>query len=462
MRKLSIGLCSVVALATLNACDLEIGDLNNPSLDELQDTPTVASINAASIGIMAGHRAGMAAANGYVLQLGVLGREAYNFDTADPRFCSELLTGDLAKGSPFGGNFWVAPYANIRQANIVVKGVDKVAAFTPEQRSAIKGYARTFIALDLLRVINTRDTIGAVIDTDRELSAPLAPIAEKADVFAAINNYLDMAKADLMAGGMAFPFTLPSGFAGFNTPANFLKFNRAIRARVALYSGNPAAALTALSESFLNASPAALTDLNVGPSMVFSANAGDTRNLLTNVNIWVHPDQVADAKMNAAGTGPDARLGRKTVVPTATPTSGTGCGATSNRKYTPLYSAATSAVPLIRNEELILLRAEARFKTGLKAEAVADLNTVRQLSGSLAALDPATITDAEVVNEILYNRRYSLMFEGGHRFLDARRFDRISDLKLAASNHVFNLRFPIPQGECDARPGEPKCLIGSK
>ncbi|MBK7534336.1 MAG: RagB/SusD family nutrient uptake outer membrane protein [Myxococcales bacterium] len=471
MRKLSIGLCSVVALATLNACDFEIGDLNNPSLDELEDSPTLASISAACAGIMAGHRGNLAAANGYISLLGILGRESYNFDGADPRYFGEMLTGALAKGSPFGGNFWAGPYANIRLANIVIKGVDKVAAYSAEERSAIKGYARTFIAMDLLRVINTRDTIGAVVDTDKELGAPLAPIVDKPVVYAAINSYLDMAKADLMGGGMAFPFTVPSGFSAFGTPASFLRFNRAMRARVALYADDAAGALTALGESFLKADlPAGmqltLADLNIGPTMVFSANANDTANGLTNRNIWAHPDLVIDAKMNGSAT--DLRLARKTFVPTTAPTSGTAGGVSSNRKFAALSTSSTataitptSPIALIRNEELILLRAEARFKTGAKALAVQDLNVVRTLSGGLAAL-AEDIPDAEVTNEILYNRRYSLMFEGGHRWIDARRFNRVADLKPALPNHVVNLRFPIPQAECDARKNEPKCNITSQ
>ena len=71
------------------------------------------------------------------------------------------------------------------------------------------------------------------------------------------------------------------------------------------------------------------------------------------------------------------------------------------------------------------------------------------------------ITDAEVTNEILYNRRYSLMFEGGHRWIDTRRLGRIMDLPLDKTDHRRNLRYPIPQGECDARPGEAACTINS-
>jgi hypothetical protein len=56
----------------------------------------------------------------------------------------------------------------------------------------------------------------------------------------------------LAAGGGAFPFALPSGFTGFETPATFVLFNRALRARVAVYTGDYAGALTALAGSFLN------------------------------------------------------------------------------------------------------------------------------------------------------------------------------------------------------------------
>lgn len=454
MRKFSLGFFAALALS-MSACDFEIGDLNNPSLEDLENAPTQASVNVACTSLIAGHRAGMAAANGFLVQLGMLGREAYNFDGADPRFFNELLVGTLAKGSPFGGAFWTGPYANIRLANIVVKGVDKVAAYSTEQRSAIKGYARTFIALELLRVIVTRDTIGAVVDTDKELGEPLGPVVSKAETYAAIAKYLDDAKVDLLAGGTAvFPFPVTAGFAGFDTPANFLKFNRAMRARAAIYIGDNAKALEALGESFLNEAATTQAQLDVGPFFVFSANAGDTQNLLTNRNIFAHPSLVTDAQVN--GTTPDARLTRKTRVVSPV---GSGGGVSSDRKFN-AYQAATSSIPIIRNEELILLRAEARAKLGMKDQAIADLNLVRTISGSLAPL-ANTITDAEVTNEILYNRRYSLMFEGGHRWIDTRRFGRITDLPLDKTDHRRNVRYPIPQGECDARPGEQACTIGS-
>ncbi len=227
---------TLVLCAAVAGCNLDIGDLNNPSIDELQDHPTAPLVESAATGLLIGNRGNMAAANGYVVQLGILGREAYNFDQADPRYITELLQGPLSAGSPFGGNFWLLPYTNIRLSNVVLGAVDKVAELTAEDRAAIKGFAKTMQALDLLEVIVTHDTNGGVIDTDKPLDGPLGAIVDKPAVYAKIASLLDDATVDLDAAGATFPFALSSGFTGFDTPATFRTFNRAIRARVAIYT----------------------------------------------------------------------------------------------------------------------------------------------------------------------------------------------------------------------------------
>lgn len=454
---------SLLALAALqaSACDFNVGDLNNPGLSELENQPTRALVSSAATGLLLGHRVGIAAANGYISQLGILGREAYNFDPADPRYIGEVLAGSLQPSSPFGGGLWAGPYANIRQANIILKSVDKVADYSEAEKSAVRGFAHTMIALDLLRVIVTRDTIGAVIDTDKPFDpdVEIGPMVTRAEVYTRIKELLEMAKPELMAGGAAFPFPMTSGFGSsavpstnFSNPVGFLKVNRAYLARAALYTEDNAGVLAALAESFINAPVNTQAQLDVGPVLVFSANTGDLTNALINRNIFAHPKLVTDAQ-----TG-DSRVTRKIItLPPAN--AGSSQGLSSNFKFT-LYPSSASSVPLIRNEELILMRAEAQAKLGMKTEAIGDLNIVRQTSGSLPAL-LTTITDAEVTNEILYNRRYSLMFEGGHRWIDIRRFNLPTAQFLDKPEHKFNVRFPIPQGECDARPGEPACAKSS-
>lgn len=446
-------LAATLALIPVTACELDVPDLNNPGLEELETNPTVPSVSAACTGLLIGSRRNHAQANGYVAQLGILGREAYNFDKADPRFINELLKGGLSQGSPFGGNFWTGPYANIRLANIIQRAVDKVADFSDKEKAAIKGYTQTIEATDLLEVVSTRDTIGGVIDTDRPLDAGLGAIVSKAEMLAEIAKQLDEGAAALAMGGDAFPFELSSGYAGFDKPATFVKFNRAIRARVAVYQKDYGAALTALQGSFLDDTAASADDLNVGVYWAYSTGSGDQVNNLINPAIFAHPSFAADAQSN--GGTKDARLTRKTRT---VMTPGSGQGLTSNLKYT-IYSAPDSSVAIIRNEELLLLRAEARFFTTGAGGALADLNLVRSVSGGLTPLvgplDAAAFTTA-----LLYERRYSLAFEG-HRWIDVRRLDRIGDLPKDMPDHVINVRYPIPLAECDARKGEPACAITS-
>lgn len=446
-------IAAALSLLPLTACDLEVPDLNNPGLEDLQENPTRAGVSAACTGLLIGNRRNRAQANGYVAQLGILGREAYNFDQADPRFIGELLKGPLQGGSPFGGNFWTAPYANIRLANIVQTAVERVADFSPAEKAAIRGFSKTVEATDLLEVAVTRDTIGGVIDTDRALDGGLGAIVGKDQMFAEIVKLLDEAHADLGMGGDEFPFALSSGYGGFDDPPGYARYNRAIRARVAVYLKDYAAANTALAASFLDDTVASVDELDLGVYHTYSTASGDQVNNLINPNLFAHPSFRTDAQMN--GMNRDQRFTRKTRTVAM---GGSAQGLSSDLKYT-IYGNNQAPVPIIRNEELLLLRSEARFFTGNTAGAMADLNLVRTVSGSLQPI--AGIPNmTDYVTALLYERRYSLAFEG-HRWIDARRLDRVMDLPLDMPDHVRNVRFPLPRAECDARPGEPACMQSS-
>ena len=227
-------LCLGVSLAALSACDLDVTDLNNPPIDDLTTNPTRENVNAAVVGLIIGQRGNVAAANGFVTQLGILGREAYNFDGADPRYVGELLGGPLQKGSPFGGNFWGGQYANLKLAALVLAGAETAAGYSAMERAAVRGFTHTIMALDLLQVIVTPTAPGVIAVTD-DINM-LSPIVSKDIVYTEINRLLDAGANELGMAGLTFPFKLPSGYAGFTTPANFLKFNRALRARVAVYT----------------------------------------------------------------------------------------------------------------------------------------------------------------------------------------------------------------------------------
>jgi starch-binding outer membrane protein, SusD/RagB family len=442
---------SMTALTLAGCGDLTVPDYNNPSIEALQGNPTPTTIAQAAQGMIIGSRTYMGTQNGYVSLLGILGRESYNFDPADPRFVTEMLIGPLDPGSPaFGANLYAFFYRNIRLGNTLLTAVDQVGGLTDAQKEAVRGFAKTIQAHDFQALLNTRDDLGLPIDVGIDPTAPPAPIVPRAQVFARIVQLLDEARTHLQAGGTAFPFSLGPGFADFNTPATFLTFNRALKARVDVYMGNYAAAITSLNGSFINTS----ASLDLGAYHAFSTQSGDVDNQLFDPQgraILAHPSIVSDAQPRADGSR-DLRVGRK-VTTLAEPR--TVQGITTDLLFT-IYDSPEAPVPIIRNEELILLRAEARYNTADVAGALADINFIRVNSGGLPPRTLADIaTPATFADELLYNRRYSLLFEGGHRWIDARRFGRLGTLPRALPAHTVPSRFPYPEGECLARNPEP-------
>jgi starch-binding outer membrane protein, SusD/RagB family len=446
--KVALALCATLGLG---GCDLEVPDLNRPSVESLEETPTRSGVMAAATGLLVDTRTGMATQNGYVALLGVLGREAYVMDTADPRYISEMLAGSgLDPGSPaFGGSFWTNPYASIRDANTLLNAVDKVTGVTDAEKESIRGFAKTIQALDFLVIINTRDINGAPIDVNRKLGEPLAPIESKEKVLEHIAGLLDQARAHLLAAGDEFPFPLSSGFGGFDEPATFLQFNRAVKARVDVYRKDWAQALTDLNDSFIDDGIAADAKLlDVGVYHAFGTGSGDTQNQLNDADIFVHPAVALDAEKQADGTTPDARVGRKVKKAKE---ARRWQGVESDQVFAH-YPEAVSKLPIIRNEELILLRAEAYIQSDKLPEALADINLIRVNSGKLAPITETLGKDL-LVAELLKQRRYSLLFEGGHRWIDMRRYEKLSELPLDVSGHSVHTAFPIPIGETKARGG---------
>lgn len=73
-----------------------------------------------------------------------------------------------------------------------------------------------------------------------------------------------------------------------------------------------------------------------------------------------------------------------------------------------ITARSTDPLPIIRNEELLLLRAEANIGRGNLVPAETGINTVRAAAG----LTPITLTAANAIDRLLYERRYSLFMEG--------------------------------------------------
>jgi SusD family. len=228
--------------------------------------------------------------------------------------------------------------------------------------------------------------------------------------------------------------------------------NRGIRARVDVYRRQWAQALTDIAASFVDTSSTSLPNLAKGVYNVWSTASGDAPNPLSihPTALYVHPSITSGAQKRADGS-PDSRLTRKTAPGVVRSL----LGVTGTTKFT-IYSSQNDPTPILKNEELILLRAEANFQLGNTTAALADLNFIRVNSGGLAPL-PSSFS-GDFITEILYNRTYSLLFEQGTRWVDARRYGRLAQLPKANAGAISELIFPwvmFPDAECLQRGQQP-------
>ena len=412
----------LLAALAAGACDFDQSTSPN-SPDPIGANPSRAEVQTAVDGMLIAFRTDFA---DIALDMGVIGREVLRFDGSDPRFTGELLHGPLDPGSDaFGGDHWADQYAAIRGGNLILSVLPTATALSAEEQSGLSGYVKTIQALNYLMVVSTHTQDSIPIVTDTSVVATPAPFSSNADAYDYLINLLEEGKAELTAAGAAtFPFSLPQGFRNFNTPGTFLQFNRALRARVAVYRNDFTTALTALGESFID--PAAPLDLGVymdygtGPGDFANPHALDPQQ----GENFAHPSLETGAQLQEDGVTLDQRFLDKIVPRTVTSSD----GLTSDLGWI-RYPTPNTPIPIIKNEELILLRAEASIGAGDAGAALPDINTVRTLSGRLPALAGFATPEA-ALDELLYNKVYSLMFEGAHRWIDARHYGRLGTLPI--------------------------------
>ena len=439
-------------LVGAGACsEVTVPNYNNPSLEQLTTSPTIGTVNTAVVGMLINVRGRVGTESS---AMGILGKESYNLDQAEPRNVLSYLQGPIEPGGFVQDLSWTTGYRNLRQGATILEAVDKVTAFSAAQREGIRGFVKTIMAMELLTQIRIRDTAGIMVDISSDPTTALGEIVGKDAALARISQLFDEAKTHLAAAGPTFSFTLHAGFAGFNTPTTFLQFNRGMKARTEVYRKQWTSALTAIGESFIDVSSGSAATLARGVYHVYSTTSGDATNPLydpTPATLYVHPSILNGAQQRANGQ-PDLRLTNKTspgVTRVVQQVQGT-------HRFI-IYSGLAASVPILRNEELILLRAEARYQSGDQAGALSDINFIRTNSGGLAPLAGFASSSA-FVDELLYNRTYSLLFEGGHRWVDARRYNRLSQLP-RLNTAIAEKTFPyvmFPIDECNQRAPAPQ------
>ncbi|WP_420454595.1 RagB/SusD family nutrient uptake outer membrane protein [Rubrivirga sp.] len=433
---LSLRIAALVAVVGLAGCDLvgidDRPNPNGPALDDIIDNPTQAAIANVAVGVEASSRLGLGA---YLVDVGVLGREYWRVSPSDPRFTQDLLgraESVLDNNTFYTTTPWAARYTTIRNANTMLLAVDANTVLSDGQKAAARGFAKTWIAYSYLLNLNLTFENGIrFIEPGDDEAGPLVGYDAALDRIAAL---FDEGFADLQAGSSFF-FDTSIGQGVPNTVAGYARINRGLAARVDAYREDWAGVLTALDGSFLDTG----APLTIGAYHQFSTGAGDVTNPFFfpldggGDGVLAHPSFVADI-------ADDDRRISKVAERSA---SRTFDGLTSGFDVD-VYETPTSPIPIIRNAELVLLRAEANAQLGNAGAATDALDVIRNAAG----LDDYDGDEGQgsLIDEVLRQRRYELYAEG-HRWLDLRRYGRLSTLPIdRPGDDVFD-RFPVPESD---------------
>lgn len=454
---LTIAAMAVLFLGSCSFFEVEdVQDLNAATTESVLNNASAAQVNQLAIGVQESMRNGQF---NVAWCGGSIGREVVFFNKTDNRYYTELQ-GQVAIDP--GGIFYpwyISLNSARRDAEIFLQSANGSRALTSEQKKGAEGFAKTAQAYAMLTCLNMMGKEGIRTEFS-DLLAPgdllkPGPMSNYEGGLAYCRKLVDEGAAALDAAGAAFSFPITSGFgANFDTPAEFKKFNRAVAARVAMYQKDWAAMNTALSASYLNLAGS----LSAGPNFTFSTTPGDIRNpWFLNKNEVTRPISPQSKFITEAEAGDDRVFGAgvsdggKAKIRQRTSSASLG-GYPEALFEISLVATNTSPISIIRNEELILMYAEAQIQTNALGEGEKALDIIREAHAlpKIAVAKPATVgNQAALIDELLNQRRYSLFMEGSHRWFDMRRYNRLNALPLDLPTHKVFENFPKKQTEVD-------------
>jgi tetratricopeptide (TPR) repeat protein len=422
---------TAVALAACDP-DLTVPNLNNPSVG---GSATRSSVVATAQGLLGNARA---MSTGTVNFFGIWGRELYVLAPQEPRPYQENLIGPRDVNSNGTGNSF--NYGTLVEIRELLNALEDVGNMTDAEKEGIRGWAKTIAGFAYFQTALVYTEFGAPIRPPENPTGELEPIATGAELYAESFRLFDEALQHLQNAGSTFAMGLTPGYEGFDTPATFARLNRALKAKALKYNGDFQGALAALQQSFIDPN----ADLGLGVYHNYFAADNTFNPFFSPTNGYVHPRILDDAQTRANGEKDDRAVEKTSAIAPTTPFPNLTVSEKPN-----MFSENTAPFPWIDNEELILLRAEARLATGDVAGALADVNIIRTRAGGLEPV--AGLSGDALLTEILYNKLYSLLYRGGWSYFDAKQYGRLDALPRALPEHRVFDRVNWPASECIAR-----------
>lgn len=486
-----IAAATAVMVAMAGCKNLDVGNLNGVSAEGLQNAPTAQQIYTAAQSLESSWRSTDAA---HASTLTKYGFEHWQVRASEPRTLTDIVT------SPNTGSFW--SYGTQKNIDLLLSSLGAVTGMTDQQKAAVRGWLKMNLAIQIHDMAQAHDTFGVVIDLPANPETDIPEIKGKVDVWTRIFTLMDEAYTEFGNAGTVLPFRLHSGFASVNTPAGMRRLNRAMKARWLTTFAVPLGltdgarvynvtdwnnVLTAITDAgffgqAVPATPIPGSFMRTGPFHVYTSdqtNGLSATDRYSNYRIRIEAQcKAAPASGTCSGDSAYAATATSTnrddraygagakvfILPPASALS--FAGVTTNLRHTDFVNpqaatasiGSTSPLPIIRNEELLLLRAEANYNLGNNSAAIADINRVRQSAiVNLPAISDPYVPDATLnqpstlLNELLYEKRFSLWGEIGTVWVDMRHYGRAFEIPHYAQAYRIIDIFPFPIAECDIR-----------
>jgi hypothetical protein len=359
----------------------------------------------------------------------------------------------LSSAGPLG--VWDNEYQQIKEANTIMASVARVPAYTTQQAAAIVGVVQTIKALNFMMIAETHDTLGIPLYAV-DANPVDAPYCNK-DVWAYIVSLLDSGFADLnIAGSISLPVQLPLGFASVGqaaapstAPGAFAAFNRALAGKAGLeyaYAiarsapgthptlnsmGSPDGPALNRADSALTASalynPGVITTPVAGSFVLdpngvyhtFSGQSGDQQNGIV-ASFFLY-DALYDLQYDV-DTVNDVRWLNK-FVPDGQAVQLSQYAGTSDAKNFLPYANVDGPIPIVRAEELVLVRAQIQLGLGNLSVAAGLINQVHKQAGGFLGTLTIPLTYTAVRDTLLKEQRISTVFEAsGDRMIALRMY----------------------------------------
>lgn len=449
LKFIIMAICILMALLSMYSCDdfVEV-DIPNSQLTAKAVFEEKSTANAAMTDIYSKIRDGGLLTGTAVGLSHVLGNYTDELDYygSSQNEITEFYKNSLIATNSNVKRLWNLSYSQIYAANAIIEGVESSVNLSANERAQLKGealFVRALIHFYLANIFGDIPYISTTAFEQNRLAAKV-PVSK---LYVSIKADLEEAVQLVPENYLSVDRTRPNKFTVY-----------ALLARVNLYAGlwneasDEATLLINNTSLFYTVQDLDKIFLKESKSTIWQlAPKSSTGNALEsgtfNFIIGPPPISALSSDLMSVFTAGDQRKAHWTKAVSKD-------GATWYHPYKYKYTNATSSFEysiIFRLSEMYLIRAEARVHLGDLSGSKEDLNVIRSIAG---LENTVALTQDEILDAILQERRLELFTEYGHRFFDLKRFNKIHPVLSAIKPgwDAHDALLPIPEAELNLNP----------